>query len=183
TNPCLNRHRHGLPGLERTPRFPFPFGAKSSCLDGGRSRQSSGMEGGDDSRRILVDHREQRAGWRLWHTPSAFPMLDGIQAEAEGVGKAGLSHVELVADAFHIDFIGHVHLEALPLSCKKSLHLIQSSHELFKRSLHRLSPVAVKTRFFRALRSALVRLAFLFFGKTVIRKAGNLSLRQRYTTR
>src|SRR5450755_1826362 len=92
----------------------------------------------DDSGRILVDHGEQRAGWRFWGAASAFPMLDRIQAEAEGVGKAGLSHVELVADAFHIDFIRHMHLEAFPLSCEKSLNLIQSSHERFKRGLHRL---------------------------------------------
>src|SRR5271157_1113678 len=102
------------------------------------------MKGGDDGGWILVDHCEQGAGWRFWRAASAFPMLDGIQTEAEGFGKAGLRHVELVANAFHIDFIRHMHLEAFPLSCEKSLNLVQSSHELFKRGFHRLSAVAVK---------------------------------------
>src|SRR5208337_531329 len=35
-------------------------------------------------------------------------------------------------------------------------------------------------RFLRALRSAFVKLAFWFFGKTATRKTGNLSLRQMY---
>src|SRR5271157_2658314 len=100
------------------------------------------MKGGDDGGWILVDHCEQGAGWRFWRAASAFPMLDGIQTEAEGFGKAGLRHVELVANAFHIDFIRHMHLEAFPLSCEKSLNLVQSSHELFKRGFHDLSPVA-----------------------------------------
>src|ERR1035437_4442498 len=94
------------------------------------------MKGGDDSGRILVDHREQRAGWRFWGAASAFPMLDRIQTEAEGLGKAGLRHVELVTDAFHIDFIRHMHLEAFSLSCEKGLNLIQSGHELFKCGFH-----------------------------------------------
>src|SRR5271157_2030196 len=102
------------------------------------------MKGGDDSGRILVDHRKQRAGWRFWRAPTAFPMLDRIQTEAEGVGKARLRHIELVADAFHVNFIRHMHLEALPLSCEKSFNLVQSGHEFFKCGFHRLSPVAAK---------------------------------------
>src|SRR5580704_18554472 len=38
-------------------------------------------------------------------------------------------------------------------------------------------------RVLSALRSAMDRFSFSFFGKTVIRKTGNLSLRQIYTTR
>src|ERR1039458_7617329 len=117
TAPCLSRHRTLLClGAECR-------SAKSGCLRGRRLRQSLGMKGGYDSRRILVDHREQRAGWSFWRAASAFPMLNRIETEAEGVGKARLSHVELVADAFHIHLIRHMHLEAFPLSCKKSLNL------------------------------------------------------------
>src|ERR1035438_931881 len=135
---CFGRHRALLcPGVE------------SRCLSGSCFRQSLGMQGGDDGSRILVDHREQGAGGRFWPAASAFPMLDRIQTEAEGLGKAGLSHVELVANAFHIDFIRHMHIEAFPLSSEKSLNFVQSSHELCKRGFHRLSPdglspVAVK---------------------------------------
>ena len=39
------------------------------------------------------------------------------------------------------------------------------------------------TGFFSALRSAIDKFSFSFFGKTVIRKTGNFSLRQIYTTR
>src|SRR6266481_6768231 len=78
-------------------------------------------------------------------------------------------------------------LEALPLSCEKSFDLVQSSHELFKCGLHRLSPVAVKNIVGTLLEGIALGLRqiglLLFFGKTVMRKAGNLSLRQMYTTR
>ena len=39
------------------------------------------------------------------------------------------------------------------------------------------------TGFFSALRSAIDKFSFSFFGKTAMRKTGNLSLRQIYTTR
>jgi len=60
------------------------------------------MKSGDDSGWILVDHREQRAGWRFWGAASAFPMLDGIQTEAERLGKAGLRHVERKSFKVHV---------------------------------------------------------------------------------
>jgi hypothetical protein len=36
------------------------------------------MKSSENSRRILVDHGEQGAGWRFWSAASAFPMLDRI---------------------------------------------------------------------------------------------------------
>src|ERR1700687_5085682 len=145
---CFRSHRHGFPGPENT---LLCLGRLAAGLGRVRSRfrQSFGMKRGDDRRRIFVDHRKQCAGWRFRCAPTAFPMLNSIQTEAEGVGKAGLSHLELVADTFHINFIRHMNLEALSLAREKSLNLVQSSHEFFKRGFHDLSPdglspVAVK---------------------------------------
>src|SRR5208283_58286 len=118
-------------------------------------------------------------------------MLDRIQTEAERLGKAGLRHLEPVADALHIHFIRHVYPEVFPLSAEKRFDLVQSGHEFFKRGLHHpspdvLSPVGVKnfvSTLLQRVALGLGQIAFLFFGKTVIRKTGNLSLRQIYTTR
>ena len=63
-------------------------------------------------------------------------MLNRVQAETKGLRKTSLRHVEFVADALHIDFLGHMHLEPLALSGKKSLNLVQSRRQLFKSGLH-----------------------------------------------
>jgi hypothetical protein len=95
------------------------------------------MQCGDDGRRILVDHREQSAGWRFWRAASAFPMLDRIKTEAKVSEKRVCVMLSLLRMLFHIDFIRDVNLEAFPLSCEKGLNFVQSDHELCKRDFRR----------------------------------------------
>ena len=111
---CFSRHCDGFLGLDiGLLAVEMRFGG----VCGSGFRQSFGVKGADDSGRILVDHREQRPGGRLWRAPSAFPMLNGIETEAEGVRKTRLGHAELATDAFYVNFIRHMHLEAFLLSC------------------------------------------------------------------
>jgi len=101
-----------------------PFGLERPALSleanaipviGSYFRKDGRIKGRDDGGRIFVDHRQKCAGWRFGLPPSAFPMLDGVQAEAERCGKAGLGHLKLVPNALYVNLVWHMDLEALLL--------------------------------------------------------------------
>ena len=56
------------------------------------------MKGGDYRFKVLGNDRWKSARRRLGSAAAAFPMLDGIQAKAKGIGKFGLGYVQSFAE-------------------------------------------------------------------------------------
>jgi hypothetical protein len=76
--------------------------------------------------RVFRDDRKKGTRRRFWSAPSAFPVLDGVKAETEGIGESGLRHVQALADAFYINFRRHADLIAASLSRKELIDFRKS---------------------------------------------------------
>jgi hypothetical protein len=91
----------------------------------------------------LVDDREISPGRGVRDTSSTFPVLDGVEAESEGVRELSLGHVEMAANLLDIDLLGKMDPETLGLSGEVGLHIVEAAHEFIEYALHGSSPVVV----------------------------------------
>ena len=138
-------------------------------------RGRCGLKGAHDCCRVFCDDREEGASGGLRGAAAAFPVFNCVEAKSEGVGEAGLSHVETLADALYVDVGGDAHLVTGGLTGEEGFHLVESVHQVIEDWSHFVPLYSLKissARFARALRSALVRLSFAFFGYAVMRKMG-----------
>src|SRR5262249_22628886 len=104
------------------------------------------VQGCDHSYGVLFDNSQEDARCSLRLASMRLPILDRIEAKAEGIGETGLSEAEPIADCFDIDLTRHMDLEPLGLAGQVCFDLVQSSHHLFKCSAH-ISALSVRIEY------------------------------------
>src|SRR5215469_3180728 len=108
----------------------------------GRAHSGSercGIQRGEHSSGILVDHSQQSASRGFWGPPPAFPVLDSVKAEPKHARKFRLCHTKSIADRLHVNLLGHVRFESLLLPSKESFHVVKAIHHLLELGLHATS--------------------------------------------
>src|ERR1700761_545609 len=97
-----------------------------------------------DGLRCPCDNREVGSRSDLRGAPVAFPVLDGIEAESEGLGKPRLGHMQFLPDALDVNRIGNVDLKALAITGEVGFDLVKAVHQFVECAGHGLPPVRVE---------------------------------------
>jgi hypothetical protein len=84
------------------------------------------MKRGNHRLRISSDDSEKGPRRCFGRPAAAFPMFHRVQAEAESIGKSGLSHTQPLADILHIDFCGQTDLITLCFPIEEGANFSQS---------------------------------------------------------
>ena len=124
-----------------------------------------------DGLRCPGDNREVGSRSDLRRAPVAFPVLDGIEAESEGLGKPRLGHMQFLPDALDVNRIRNVDLKALAITGEVGFDLAKAVHQFVECAGHGLPPVRVEN----VIRTLLKLVAFPFseVGFLVLREDSN----------